>query len=156
MTSIVSFFLELKSPVSKNLVSESPVNASFQKKQHSTKSEQAVLIHTTDDKTKIVEEICGHMPENCATQFSKQDTLMEPKRTFDETLSSKETVEHVHGPGISSLKVEGNSLLENESNSSIIQLAESLMDNLKRMTYGVYEQNLALKSLLYSTHVREE
>ena len=96
------------------------------------------------------------MPEDCASQFSEQDTLIEPKRTLDETLSSKEPIEHVHGPGTSSLKVEGKSSLENESGSLIIQLAESLMDRLKRMRYGVYEQNLALKSLLYSTHAKEE
>lgn len=135
---------------------KSPVSGSFQKKQQPTKSEQAILIHTTDDKIKITEEICGHMPEDCAPQFSEQDTLIEPKRTLDETLSSKEPIEHVHGPGTSSLKVEGKSSLENESGSLIIQLAESLMDRLKRMRYGVYEQNLALKLLLYSTHAKEE
>ena len=75
---------------------------------------------------------------------------------MDQTLSSKETLEHVHRPGTSSLKVEGNSLRENESGSSIIQLAESLKDKLKRMRYGVYEQHLALKSLLCSTHVKKE
>ena len=145
-SSTVLFFVELKSPAS----------GSFQKKQHSAKCEQLILIRTTDDKIKVKEEICGHIPENCGPQFSEHDTLIKPKRTLDQTLSSKETLEHVHRPGTSSLKVEGNSLRENESGSSIIQLAESLMDKLKRMRYGVYEQHLALKSLLCSTHVKKE